>query len=235
MTTEEIIASGNLELYVCGALSPSETLEVEKALHSNNKVKQEIEQIESALMQLSVTLAPKASPFVWSNIINNISGVRSLNTTKSKTNWGAISGWAAAIVLIGGIAWMMNQKGIVENELLTTQEENKTLQYDLNTTKNNLEEANTVLAIVKSKDFNTIKLPGNQAVAPQAYAQVFYNKTTNQAYVDISGLPPAPAGKVYQVWSLLLDPLTPKSVGLADNATAAATNLHKFDNIQDAP
>ena len=51
------------------------------------------------------------------------------------------------------------------------------------------------LDIVRSKDFNAINLPGNVAVAPTAYATVYYNKDENIAYIDAKGLPKPPKGK----------------------------------------
>ena len=50
---EELIESGTLELYVTGALSQREAMEVEDALEAYPDVKKEVEKIEEALMNLS--------------------------------------------------------------------------------------------------------------------------------------------------------------------------------------
>ena len=55
---QEYLESGILELYVCGALTEAEREEVTRALQEYPEVKQEVEQIEDALRELSATAAP---------------------------------------------------------------------------------------------------------------------------------------------------------------------------------
>jgi anti-sigma-K factor RskA len=84
--------------------------------------------------------------------------------------------------------------------------------------------------VLRDKSSAVIELEG-QAVAPQAYATVYLNKNKNEVYVDVSGLPKAPEGKVYQVWALKLDPLTPTSIGILSDATNT-TGVYKVDNFE---
>jgi hypothetical protein len=72
------------------------------------------------------------------------------------------------------------------------------------------------LAVIRDKNTTVVPL-GGQAVSPDSYAKVFYNKSTEVVYVDVKGLPEPPEGKVYQVWALKLNPLTPTSIGLLDS------------------
>jgi anti-sigma factor RsiW len=57
MKEEEIISSGQLELYVTGSLSEDEIREVEEAMAQFPAVRQEVEAIERGLMRLSEVLA----------------------------------------------------------------------------------------------------------------------------------------------------------------------------------
>src|SRR5690606_18591465 len=75
--------------------------------------------------------------------------------------------------------------------------------------------------------------PGNQAVAPEAFAKVYLNKKENIAYIDAKGLPAPPRGKVYQVWSLKMEPLTPTSVGLITEQNQLGEGIYKFVNFPD--
>ena len=203
MTPEEIIASGNLELYVCGALPPEEANEVEEAVAAHPEVKREIELIEESLLHLAETVAPPVQAMTWTYILNSIRNVKEMGDSKVKTlNWPAITGWAAAILFMGG--------STVENQLA---ENNKTLE------------------ILRSKDYQAYTLPGNQAVAPEAFAKVYFNKKENVAYIDVKGLPTPPRGKVYQVWSLKMEPLTPTSVGLIDSQNKTGEGIYKFVNF----
>ena len=230
MTEEEIIASGLLELYVTGSLSQEEILEVEKAMAQYPSVKNEVSQIEASLIQLSEATAGNVSPKVWERIIQFTEGVRPLTTVR-KRNWGSITGWAAALLFFAGLAFMLKQNSDLKNKLRTVSTKNILLQEQTSITEAQLTETKELLEVVRSKDFNAINLPGNVAVAPTAYATVYYNKDENIAYIDAKGLPAPPKGKVYQVWSLIMDPLTPRSIGILEGFETTDTAFFKVENI----
>ncbi|MDC8001244.1 anti-sigma factor [Aequorivita todarodis] len=232
MTPEEIIASGNLELYVCGALPPDEAAEVEEAIAAHPEVKREIELIEASLLHLAETVAPPVQAMTWTYILNSIRNAKDMGDSKVRTlNWPAITGWAAAILFVGGIMWMLKQTNDLNNSLQVTTTENTILKEEKSTIENQLAENNKTLEILRSKDYQAYTLPGNQAVAPEAFAKVYLNKKENIAYIDVKGLPAPPRGKVYQVWSLKMEPLTPTSVGLIDPQNQAGEGIYKFVNF----
>lgn len=232
MTPEEIIASGNLELYVCGALSPEEAIEVEVAIAAHPEVKREIELIEESLLHLAETVAPPVQAMSWTYILNSIRNVKDIGDNKVRTlNWPTITGWAAAILFMGGILWMLKQTNDLNNSIQVTTIENTVLKEENSTFENQLAENNEILEVLRSKDYQAYTLPGNQAVAPEAFAKVYLNKKENVAYIDVKGLPTPPRGKVYQVWSLKMEPLTPTSVGLIASQNKAGEGIYKFVNF----
>ena len=232
MTPEEIIASGNLELYVCGALPPEEAIEVEKAIEAYSEVKRETKLIEESLLLLAEAVAPPVQAMTWTYILNSIRNVKDMRDTKIRTlNWPAMTGWAAAILFMCGIVWMLKQTNDLNNSLQITTTENTVLKEEKSSVETQLAENNETLEILRSKDFQSYTLPGNQAVAPEAFAKVYLNKKENVAYIDIKGLPTPPHGKVYQVWSLKMEPLTPTSVGLIDPQNKAGEGIYKFTNF----
>jgi anti-sigma-K factor RskA len=93
-------------------------------------------------------------------------------------------------------------------------------------------ESEKALAIVRDKNSTVIQLAGQQ-IAPDAYARVYVNNTKKETYVDLAGLPEPPQGKVYQVWALKLDPLTPTSIGVIDNKNAN-NGILKVENFDGA-
>lgn len=154
-----------------------------------------------------------------------IKKAKTLNQPEPKsTNWPAISGWAVAILCMGGIFWMLNQQNNLRDKLQFTTEEKNRLEE-------NMAETNDILEILRSKEYQAITLPGNQAVAPDAYAKVYLNKKANIAYFDLKGLPPPPPGKAYQVWSLVMDPLTPTSLGLMETSRENENGIYRFENF----
>lgn len=232
MNAEEIMASGQLEMYVAGALPANEALEVEEAIVQFPEVRAEIEQIEQSVIQLAESVAPPLPAMVWTYILNSIKKVKTLNDTNSKSlNWAAITGWAAAILFIGGIMWMLKQNSDLNNAIQVANTENTVLKEANGNAENQLAENDKLLEVLRSKEYQTYNLPGNQAVAPQAFAKVYLNKKENIAYIDVKGLPAPPRGKVYQVWSLKMNPLTPTSVGLIDAQNLAGDQIYKFNNF----
>ncbi|WP_347372713.1 anti-sigma factor [Aequorivita sp. Q41] len=235
MNTEEIIASGKLEMYVCGALPHEEAIEVEAAIANNEAVRREVEQIEKSLIHLAENVAPPMHAMTWTQILNAIRNYKNIGDTKVKTlNWAAITGWAAAILFMGGILWMLQQNNDLNNSLQITSTENTVLKEDKNVIENQLVANTKILDVLRSKEYQTYTLPGNQAVAPEAFAKVYLDKKNNIAYIDVKGLPTPPPGKVYQVWSLKMEPLTPTSVGLIAAENEAGENgIYKFENFPD--
>lgn len=230
---KEIIESGTLELYVTGTLSQREAMEVEDVLELYPEVKKEVEKIEAALMSLSHDASFEIPEQVWNNILQSISGVRKLPVQPKSTNWSMMTGWAAAIVFLLGIFWMMNQKNTLQNTLQVTTTENTVLKEKILRSEEALLASEDLLDIMRSKDYREINLPGNVAVSPESYAKVYYNDKEKIAYIDARGLPTPPSGKVYQVWSLIMDPLTPRSVGVLDTYETSENKVFKLENIPD--
>lgn len=234
MNPEEIIASGKLEMYVCGALPDDETLEVEEAINTFPEVRREIELIEKSLLHLAETVSPPVQAMTWTSILDSIRKTGNSETNKVRTlNWPAMTGWAAAILFMGGIMWMMKQTSDLNNSLRVSSTENTVLREENSKAQSQLANNTEVLEVLRSKDYQAYTLPGNQAVAPEAFAKVYLNKKDNVAFIDTKGLPTPPRGKVYQVWSLKMEPLTPTSVGLISAENEIGEGIYKFVNFPD--
>jgi hypothetical protein len=120
-----------------------------------------------------------------------------------------------------------NQVVTVEQEKSKLEEAVVTLELQNKTTKE-------VLTIVRDENNKVIPL-GGQAVAPTAKAKIYWNQKTDAVYVDASGLPEPPEGKVYQIWSLKLQPtLTPTSIGLLADFNANDTKVFAVDKTSGA-
>ena len=233
MNPEEIIASGILEMYVCGSLPQEEIQEVEQAIADYPEVKKEVEIIEQSLLHLAEAVAPPVQAMTWTHILNAIRNIHNGDGRVKMLNWPAITGWAAAILFMGGIMWLFNQNNRLNDSLQVTTTENTVLKEEKSTIQNQLADNNEILEILRSKEYQTYTLPGNQAVAPEAFAKVYLNKKENVAYIDAKGLPAPPRGKVYQVWSLKMEPLTPTSMGLISEQNQTGEGIYKFVNFPD--
>ncbi|NIJ44055.1 hypothetical protein FHR24_000494 [Wenyingzhuangia heitensis] len=216
----EYIESGILELYVAGTLNREDSYEVYANIQQYPELKEHIKNIEYTVIkvaELSKKETLKAYPFT--KLMNAVNGPQ---TKVIPIKWYSYMGWAASVLLtIGIISLYTNNtdlkknltKQIAGNEILD--EQRATLQGDLIAKNIDLTTRDEVIAFLSSSETLKVNLAG-QTVSPESYAQVYWDKNTNEMYVDLNGLPPAPAGKVYQLWSLTLNPLTPTSLGTMD-------------------
>ncbi len=86
-----------------------------------------------------------------------------------------------------------------------------------------------LLEVLRDRNVIKVPLPG-QAVAPDAYATAWWDKTNNSTYIDAQNLPKPPPGMVYQVWSLKMQPLTPSSLGLLDQFEEDENKIFELKN-----
>lgn len=218
MNIKEYIASGILELYIYGALSEEENLEVSKRLHEYPEIKEEVEEIEQALQELGAAVAPYNPEQLLASIKEKLSGksepVPVIEVEpKRKTNWPAYIGFAASIALLVGLFAVMNDNRSLRKSLQEITVENVKMEQQIVNARENSKKTKHLLSVYRNRELTKTALEG-QKIAPTAYAAVIWDKEENKAYIDAQGLPTPPVGKVYQVWSLTLNPLKPTSLGL---------------------
>ncbi len=236
MTKEEYITSGLLELYVAGTLSEKENQEVYEATQKYPEVLREVLEIEAAVVKLTAAVSPGSSssfPDIKPRLGLDISKTKVVSLDKSKTNWLTYTGWAAAIILGAGLFWQLNINSDLESQIMITDTKQGVLEAEIEASKTSLKEANAFIKTIQDRDIITIPL-GGQTVSPSAYAQVYWDKKTNTVYLDASGLPELPSGKVYQFWSLTLNPLTPTDMGVIENFSGDTNKIFKIENSNES-
>lgn len=216
---KDYIDSGILELYVAGVFSEKENQEIANIVAQHKEIELEVITIESKIIKLTQLTSPVTSTNTFSKITTQINepGVIQLNT--KKTNWLAYSGWAASIILAIGFIYQFNQNNILENSVIETIIVNQELEDQLN----DIQKIETVL-----RDPNLTTIALNAQNDFNAFAKIYWDKDQEKVHLDIKGLPEPPEGKVYQVWSLTLDPLTPTSIAVLDNSNNS--KIYSIDN-----
>lgn len=235
MDIKKYIESGILELYVAGSLSEKENQDVYEAMQKYPEIKSEVEAIEKAIVKLTSSVAPKGRLLVFNDIKNKIipNKVISLDRDSKKSNWFKYAGWAASIALLVGSLWMYNQNNELKNAIEVANNKNVDLEEKISNANQSLANTKELNTILRSKNIATITL-GGQAISPESYAKVYWNKEEQLAYIDVAGLPEPPAGKVYQVWSLKLDPLSPTSIGILENFATDDNKVFALANTNDS-
>jgi anti-sigma-K factor RskA len=228
MSTTELINSGDLELYVFGLLKEEDNKQIAALSQSDKMVKEEIIAIEKNILTLSSSFSPVISSNVYEKIKRKLNlKHRKLIKMKKKSNPYQSLGWAASFVLLVGIGYMYFNQNTIENEMLAIENEKIALDAAVVETKN-------ALNVIRDTN-NTVVTLGGQAIAPKAFAKIYWNKATQVVYVDASGLPEPPKGKVYQIWSLKLAPqLTPTSIGLLTEFNNNEAKLFAVEKTGDA-
>ena len=215
MNIREYISSGILELYVAGALSEAESREVSRVLREFPEVREEVEEIEKAIMSLSGKMAPSDARSVLLSLKGQLALQDAKRRIRSRMNWTVYLGWAASFILLIGLFMLFQKNQVLRSEVTSLQIERNQFQKTLVDARNDAEKTRELLTILRNKDILRVPLQG-QKVAPHADVIAYFDKEKNDLYIDAKDLPVPPRGMVYQVWSLKMNPLVPTSIGLLD-------------------
>ncbi|TDQ29870.1 anti-sigma factor [Tenacibaculum caenipelagi] len=238
MAANKHIESGILELYIAGALSEKENEQVYRLIMEYPEILEEVKEIEKSIATLTSHVAPKNVKGSFKDILiqmlqekEDSAKVVALKT--SKRNWVTYTGWAAALVVGSTLILSLNKNANLQGQIESINEAKEQFEIQLDKTNSNLAENKKLLAVIRSKDIVTVPLQG-QKVYPEAYAKVYWNKDSKNIYLDVQGLPDPPEGKVYQVWSLKLDPLSPTSLGTLDDFATNENKVFTINNPNDS-
>lgn len=229
MDIQGYIETGILELYVYGLLDENGNREVNDMARQYPEINNEIISIEKSIVNLSTSFSPFLSSENFTRIreLLEIKYARTI-PVRTRSYFPKYIGWAAAILLLAAIGVQYVRLDNAGKQVAAAEIEKAKLQEALVTSEIRIKQGDDALAIIRNKNTSVIDL-GGQAVSPQSYAKVYYNKANATVYVDAKGLPEPPQGKVYQVWALKLNPLTPTSIGLLADFTSDNQKIFAVD------
>jgi len=221
-------------MYIAGTLSEKENQEIDLLLQAHPELLEETLSIEKAIVQLTATTKGDYK-HDFTSIKNKVSSqeTKVIPLSKPKNNWLQYTGWAAAILMGSILAWSLIQNNNLKEEITLEKQqialEKLQLEEQIDKASSSLAEAEKLITVFRDRDIVTIPLAG-QKVSPNSFAKVYWDKKTKAIFLDAKDLPDPPKGKVYQVWSLTLNPLTPTSLGTIDNFTADANKIFNIEN-----
>lgn len=235
MDVEKYIASGILELYVAGLLSPEQNLEVYRNAGEYPEIRKEIEAIESAVLKLSETAYNRSEAADFHSLAKrlNKSEPPVVTLPRRESNWVSYAGWAAALVLAAGLWWVYQQNTELQSEVELSNKETRVLEQEIFEAREALTQTDSLLNTLRDRNITVIPL-GGQDVSPNSYAKVYWNRQERKVFIDAQGLPEPPPGMVYQVWSLKLSPLTPTSLGLLESFESDDNKIFALNNPNDS-
>ncbi|MGB3774015.1 MAG: anti-sigma factor, partial [Leeuwenhoekiella sp.] len=224
------------------ALTDIESREVSKTLKEHEEVRSEVEEIEAALQNLAIAAAPFNPESLLISIKEKLgkkaTKVVPLQDDKSIKRQRILMyiSLAASLALLIGLFSLLSKNNQLRDELnqrdaqqVVITSEKESAESKLAETQSDLNETQNLLNVFRDSSTIEVQLAG-QEISPESYVNVFWSKTANKVYIDAQGLPEPPEGKVYQVWSLKMNPLAPTSIGLLENFDQDANKIFELDN-----
>ena len=228
MKTQEIISSGKLELYVAGALSEREMIEMAVGAEEYPVIAQEIEKIEWALCAYlsaqSATMDRAEQGKQISQILEKIhaQGAPSVNPVLSpikavpssprvvKTSFrirplamAAIS--IGFIVMTGTAIWLGLQNKHLSGEMTYMKDyQQKIVQQDqqLQGHYASMQQQFTVMRNILTKRVELKTVAGSKITGQENYMLVYWNPATQKLLLADANLPGLTKDQQYQLWAL---------------------------------
>ena len=111
-----------------------------------------------------------------------------------------VLGAALALALITTFTFYFNWRD-TEEQLQAAKLDNAAYEKDSFRVSNLIQKNKGDREVVASPDYKAIVLHGTER-APGALALAYYNPASRELFIDVSRLPEAPVGMMYQVWAM---------------------------------
>jgi anti-sigma-K factor RskA len=148
------------------------------------------------------TIRPVAhdEPKVIDNVFDNVEA-------KVVTPFWAKLAIAASVLLAIFAGWSATQMSKMKKD-------NEELASKMGTMEKEFSYAQSLASLYRNPEYKTVRLAGLEK-SPQSSVSAFWHTETNQVLLDIQNLPKPPAGKQYQLWSIVDG--KPVDNGMIDN------------------
>jgi anti-sigma-K factor RskA len=226
MDVKEYIASGIIERYALGSVSPQEKQEVECMSHIYPEIKQELESFQSALEQVALKTAVTPPEKIRASIFERIKNEEQLQPSASKdvkvvklnTTFNSYKyAVAASIVVVLGLSFFLysvrTENDSLQNQLAENQKQIETLSQEKQNIESSLNINTQYLAFIKDEATTKVMMNGTEA-HPGMLATVFWNTNSKEVMLEVNNLPIPPEDKQYQLWAIVDG--VPKDMGVLD-------------------
>lgn len=239
MNIKEYIESGILEQYLLGELSPIDEKKVEKLMAQYPEIRQEYFTLADTFEKMSIQTGVEPPSELKDRIMESVGGPNPSKPTSTQdhssrptnnliTFAGIIA--IASLLIAAGIAYMCRQsKGELSSQITSQLAQIQTLNNEKQALTGRVSQLAEDLRIMGSPEYNQVNLNG-LPLAPQAFAQVFWNQSNQEVYLKADHLPEPATGKQYQLWAIVNN--APVSMGVFDLPTD--NGLLKMNTVANA-
>lgn len=225
MDVKKYIASGILEAYWAGELSEQEMREVDREAEAYPEIKSELEECGKAIRQYGEISGKKPDQKIVNKVINEIredDKVRFLDALSNeeqqetkveykRVNIVPVWSIAASILLVisAGFNFLFftefrkakDRVAQLENDMEMLANDQQILAERANQQQLELQYADLRIAHFLNKDNIHVRMDG-LSIAPESFANVFWNTKSNVVYISVDNLPEPPKGHQYQLWAI---------------------------------
>lgn len=238
MDIKQYIASGVLELYLLGRLSPEEAREVEANALQYPEIRAEMDEIELALESYALANSAPLPAGMLDKLLDEIDRPPPADTPPPKppvergggSSLGSIGPWLLAGVMAVGGFYLYNQGQNQADQYRSLQQQFIELEEDCGEQQTELAEARDQIIALSDPATRQVLLNGTDN-APDSKAFVYYNPEDRKTLFAAANLPEPPAGKQYQLWAIDAD--GPKDMGVLalDLSAEAFLEVPHFDDV----
>ena len=202
--------------YVLGALDAVERRAFESHLAGCSSCAAEVRSLLRVRDALALSVPERTPrPELRARILSTVTG-QSPQERKApaRANFSGWLAWAAAVLLVAGLGGyarlLQNRVSTLEARLDVAERRADAAEGATLEARRTADSAQTALAVLAAPDLTRVDLAG-QTPAPGASARALWSRRRGMVFTA-SGLPLAPAGRVYQVW--VVTGQAPVSAGL---------------------
>lgn len=240
MNTKEYIKSGVLEAYWAGELNKEEMKEVDRLASIYPEIKNELDELRAALSDYANNMEMKAKASILDAALAEIGeedksaflhAVIEEDLQKEpeivfkRVNVVPVWSIAATILLVVSAGFnfiffkefrsVREELAAVEATLEGERQENSVLANLATEQELQLQYADLRIAHFLNKDNIHVRMDGLD-IAPESFANVFWNLKTNSVFISVDNLPEPPHGHQYQLWAIKSGQ-APIDVGIFDH------------------
>lgn len=172
------------------------------------------EEKEAKVIALDTNVKPlsvqekQEEPVTESKVISHTSGGKVVTPS-----WAKLA-VAAAVLLALFAGWAGMEMNGMKSAMAGMKQENQELAYEMESVKKIYAYKESLASLYRSPDYKVVKMTGIPTKSPESAVAAFWNQQTNEVMLDVQALPPAPAGKQYQLWSIVDG--VPVDIGMLD-------------------
>ena len=130
------------------------------------EILQEVLDIEAAIIKLTAATSYYKNANTFQKIKDQLGfdadDTKVISIVKPTYNWITYTGWAASVILAVGLVYTVTQKNQLQENIQIAKTQQSLLETQIANSKNSLEEANTLITVLRDDNITTYQFRHNR-------------------------------------------------------------------------